>query len=70
MYMRRPELWLKLNSLVNRYGGDEGFVANMHLWPRTVRALVFNSEKLMIRFGLVEPIPDPVEDETVTIGRE
>jgi len=57
----RPELRLKLNSLVNRYGGDEGFVANMHQWPRTVKALVFNSEELMVRFGLAEPIKEPVE---------
>jgi len=64
----RTELRLKLNSLVNRYGGDAGFVANMHQWPRTVKALVYNSNELMIRFGLMEPTSDPVEDETTVIG--
>ena len=48
----RPELRLKLNSLVNRYGSDEAFVANMHQWPRTIRDLVFNSPELIERFGL------------------
>jgi len=58
---QKQELWLKLNSLVNRYGGDEGFVANMHQWPRTIRNLVFNSEKLMFRFGLAKPVREPAE---------
>jgi hypothetical protein len=65
MYLNRPELWAKLNSLINRYGGRENFVAHMDEWPRTIKELVFSSEKLIIRLGLAEPIPDPLDDEKV-----
>lgn len=68
MATHRPELFLKLNSLVNRYGSDEEFVAHMDEWPRTVKELICGSIKLMIRFKLVESIPDPSEDEMVIIG--
>jgi len=61
MYINRPELWSKLNSVRNRYGSDEEFVAHMHEWPRTVKKLVFNSPKLIIRFGLAEPVKEPAE---------
>jgi len=65
----RPELWLKLNSLINRYGGDEGFVANMHQWPQTIRKLVFSSPKLMVRFGLTESPPDELDNAITDVGR-
>lgn len=70
MVTYRPELLLKLNSLINRYGSDEAFVANMHQWPRTIKDLVFNSQKLMTRFGLVGPVPSSIDDKTVKTGRE
>ena len=50
----RSELLIKLNSLVNRYGGDEEFVAHMDEWPRTIKKLIFSSPKLMIRFKLID----------------
>lgn len=59
----RLELCQKLNSLVNRYGGDKNFVAHMDEWPKTVKELIYSSEKLMIRFKLIELIPEPPEDE-------
>lgn len=52
MTTNRPELWCKFNSLVNKYGSDKEFVAHMYEWPRTIKELVFNSEKLMTRFRL------------------
>jgi len=66
----RPELWAKLNSLINRYGGVEEFVKHIDEWPRTVRELVVGSEELMLQLNLMEPLPDPLEDETVIIGME
>lgn len=68
MGVNRPELWAKLNSLVNYYGSDENFVNHLHEWPRTVKQLIYSSEKLMLRFKLVELIPDPVEE--IFIGME
>ena len=66
----RPELLSKLNSLINRYGGDKEFVAHIDEWPKTIHEMIFNSEKLMIRLGLLELIPDPLDDETIPIGME
>jgi len=61
MVTNRPELWQKLNSLLNHYGSDENFVAHMGEWPRTVKKLIYSSEKLMLKFGLVELLPEPEE---------
>lgn len=65
----KPELWRKLNALRNKYNNNETFVADMDKWPRTIRQLIFNSEKLMIHFELVELIPDLVDEEEF-IGME
>lgn len=70
MDTNRPELLLKLNSLINRYGGDEEFVAHMDQWPRTIRELVFSSPKLMVRFGLTEPPPDELDDAMANTGMD
>jgi hypothetical protein len=70
MYLNRPQLWEKLNSLVNHYGGDENFIKHMDEWPKTVKELIYSSEKLMIRFKLIELIPDLIDDEDVIIGME
>jgi hypothetical protein len=59
----------KLNSLVNRYGSDEKFVEHIKEWPRTVKELIYSSMDLMIRFKLVELIPDPLDDDVI-IGME
>lgn len=66
----RPELWEKFNSLINHYGSDENFVAHMDEWPKTVRELIYSSTRLMIRFKLIELIPDPLDDEETFIGME
>lgn len=66
----RPELYAKMDSLINRYGSDENFVAHMHEWPRTIKELIYNSMELMVRFKLVEPIPDHLNDEEAFIGME
>lgn len=50
----QSKLLEKLNALVNRYGGDVEFVANMDKWPKTIKKFVFGSPKLMARFGLAE----------------
>lgn len=63
----RPELYLKMNALINHYGKDEEFVKHMNEWPRTIKELVYSSMNLMIRFKLVELIP---EDEELFIGME
>lgn len=48
---RRLELYRKLDSWVNRCGGDRAFANRINEVPRTVRELVYSSEKLMKRFG-------------------
>ncbi len=51
----RPELFRKLNSLINKYGGDGGFVKHMDEWPKVIKNFVFSSESLLIRFCLANP---------------
>ena len=70
MCTNKQKLLSKLNSLVNRYGGDEVFTEHMSEWPRTIKELIYNSTELMIRFRLVELIPDPLDDEEIFIGME
>ncbi|KKN91191.1 hypothetical protein LCGC14_0220570 [marine sediment metagenome] len=65
-----PELHRKLNSLVNRCGGDENFVALMDEWPRTIKELIYGSEELMIRFRLLELIPDQPYDYESSVGMD
>ncbi len=67
MKTNRPELLRKLNSIVNRYGGDENFVSHIDEWPKTVKELIYSSTELMIRFRLVELIPEPCNSEDVII---
>jgi len=64
MPTNRPELWDKLNALVNKYGGVEGFVAHMDEWPRTIREMVFGSTKLMEKFGMIETIEQPEGEDS------
>jgi hypothetical protein len=52
------ELLRKLRSLVNHYGGNEGFIAHMDEWPKTIRKLVFNSRELMVQLEMLVPIPN------------
>lgn len=47
----RPEVYEKLNSWVNKCGGDLAFANRIHEVPRTVRELVYATPELMIRFG-------------------
>lgn len=70
MKTNQPELWQKLNSLVNKYGSDENFVKHIDESPRTIKELIYSSINLMIRFKLAELIPDPLEDEDLIIGTE
>ncbi len=49
----RPELYQKLNSWVNKLGGDSAFADRIHEVPRTVRELVYETPELMKRFGLL-----------------
>lgn len=70
MNTNRPEVWAKLHALVTRYGSDENFVSHMDELPRTVKELIYSSTELMVRFKLVELIPDPLEDEDVFFGME
>lgn len=65
MFDNRPELLLKLNSLINRYGGDKEFTAHVDEWPRTIKDLIYSSKRLMLRFGLICLIPDYNEDEFI-----
>ena len=51
----RPEVYLKLNSWVNRCGGDRAFANRINESPRTVRELVYSSPELMERFGFTKP---------------
>ena len=69
MSTNRPELWRKFNSLRNRYGNNANFVAHMDDWPKTIRELVYGSERLMIHLGMLEPLPDHVDEEAF-IGME
>lgn len=62
MYTERRELWQKLNALVNHYGSDENFVSHIDEWPRTIKELIYSSNKLMIRFKLIELISRPLND--------
>lgn len=63
----RPELYAKLNSLINKYGGDESIKLHIDELPNTVKELIFNSEELLIRFGLVEHIIDLEKDKGESI---
>lgn len=51
----RAEVYLKLNSWVNKCGGDRAFANRIDEAPRTVRELVYSSPELMKRFGLTKP---------------
>lgn len=51
----RPEVYLKLNSWINRCGGDRAFANRINEAPRTVRKLVCSTPKLMERFGFCPP---------------
>ena len=51
----RPEVYLKLDSWVNRCGGDRAFASRIHEMPKTVRELVLSTPKLMERFGFCPP---------------
>jgi len=48
---KRIELYLKLNSWVNRLGGDRAFANNISEVPHTIRKLVYSDPELMERFG-------------------
>jgi len=48
----RPEVYLKLQSWVNRCGGDSAFASRIHEAPKTVQSLVYSTPILMERFGL------------------
>lgn len=61
MSRNKKQIWAKMNSVRNRYGSDEDFILHMDEWPRTVKELIYGSEELMIRFGLVELLPGPFE---------
>lgn len=49
----RPELYRKLNSWVNKYGGDRAFANRINEVPRTIREFVYSSPELMKRFGFL-----------------
>lgn len=51
----RPEVYLKLESWVNKCGGDRAFANRIDEVPRTVRELIFATPKLMERFGFTMP---------------
>lgn len=51
----RPEVYLKLESWVNRFGGDRAFSNRINEAPRTVRELVYSDPELMQRFGFSPP---------------
>lgn len=70
MSKNEEQILAKLNSLRNCYSNNEDFIAAMDTWPKTIRKLIYRSEKLMLRFELIELIPDPIEDENVFIGME
>lgn len=47
----RPEVYQKLESWVNKLGGDRVFAKRIYEVPRTVRELIAATPKLMQRFG-------------------
>jgi len=51
---KRAELYLKLNSWVNKLGGDRAFANNIAEVPKTVRQLVYSDPELMERFGFAQ----------------
>jgi len=69
MRQSRKELLLKLQSLINHYGDNENFIAHMDEWPKTIRRLVFDSEKLMAQLDMLAPIPkiEPTPSSTQNI---
>ena len=70
MKTNRSELLAKMESLVNKCGGDDEVVKHIDEWPKTIRQLVYDSKELMIRFRLLEVIPDPLYDEEKFTGLE
>lgn len=70
MKTNRYELLAKMESMVNRNGGDSNVTKYIDEWPKTIRQLIYSSETLMIRFGLIERIPDPLYDEEKFTGLE
>ncbi|KKN99057.1 hypothetical protein LCGC14_0143030 [marine sediment metagenome] len=54
----RPELYRKLNSWVNKFGGDRAFANRINEVPKTIRELVYGDAELMKRFGFdsVKPL--------------
>ncbi len=65
--MSHYELQQRLNALVNRYGSIEEFVRHIDDWPRTIKELIYNSQELMVHFGLVELIPEVDESEFIGV---
>lgn len=51
---RRPELERKLESWVNRLGGDAEFGKRISEVPKTVQVLVLSSPHLLERFKILE----------------
>ena len=49
----KRELHEKLNSWVNKLGGDRAFAARISETPKSVQELVSSSPSLMKRFGFV-----------------
>lgn len=47
----RQEVYQKLESWVNKCGGDRAFANRIHEAPRTVRELISSTPGLMKRFG-------------------
>lgn len=65
MSKNKEQIWARMNSIRNHYKNDKDFILHMDEWPKTVKKLIYNSEKLMIRFGLIELIPNPPDDEEI-----
>lgn len=51
----RPEIYKKLNSWINKCGGDLAFGKRIAEAPRTIQELIYSDEELMVRFGLKQP---------------
>lgn len=66
MCRSKRELLMKLQALINKYRGANNFVLMMDEWPKTIRALVFNSTPLMIRLGMLMPLDNYELSETST----
>ena len=49
----KRELYEKLNSWVNKCGGDRAFAARISEAPKKVQELIYSSASLMERFGFV-----------------